>query len=356
MANFEISGPALDYDSVYLKPRLGILNSRSEADISVEFLGRRFKAPWIPANMESVITEEQAKWLSENDYFYIMHRFNGATRSLVDRANRENWKLISVSVGVKLEDLDLTLSFLLERKRVDVFCIDVAHGHSLAVKKQIEYIKILYPSAKIIAGNVATPEAVKDLTEWGTDAVKVGIAGGKACSTKHQTGFHVPMFTCVRDCKEQGGGSRATKGGTQWLPAEIPIIADGGIRENGDIPKALVAGATIVMAGSLFAACTDSPGKGINKNKFATGTFSSGPFISEYSREPPFTHKLYHGSASAKQKGENKHVEGIEMEIPCNNLTLAEKYVELRESMQSAVSYAGGTNLEDFRNVEITTK
>lgn len=343
MANFALRGPAVGYESVYLKPNLGVLYSRSSADISVEFLGRRFKAPWIPANMESVITEDQAKWLSENDYFYIMHRFNGATRSLVDRANKENWKLISISVGVKIPDMSLIFDLYLENKRIDVFCIDVAHGHHILVREQIAFIRGLFPDAKIIAGNVATAEGVKDLTKWGADAIKVGIAGGQACSTKHQTGFHVPMFTCVRDCSEVIVKEPRVTGETEddvefdmGTTLDVPIIADGGIRENGDIPKALVAGATMVMAGSLFAACVDAPGKNV---------FDA--------QNKKIAKKRYYGSASFKQKNHTSHIEGFEIDLICNGLTYSEKYKELTDALKSAVSYSGGNNLDSFRSVNV---
>ena len=94
---------SLRYQDVYLVPRHSELESRSKADISVDFLGHRFNAPWLPANMESVVDEKVAHWLSENGYFYIMHRF-GDTQKFVEKANKEGWKTISIGVGVKNED------------------------------------------------------------------------------------------------------------------------------------------------------------------------------------------------------------------------------------------------------------
>lgn len=134
------------------------------------------------------------------------------------------------------------------------------------------------------------------------------------------------------------------------LEASIPIVADGGIRENGHIPKALVAGATMVMAGSLFVACIDAPGENVYGERKITHADTG-----LYETLGPITHKKYHGSASAKQKGERKHVEGFETEIPCNGLTIEEKYKELIESLQSAVSYAGGKDLKAFEKVGYIT-
>jgi GMP reductase len=299
--------------------------------------------------MESVINADIAKWLSENDYFYIMHRF-GNTCDFVERANHEKWKTISISVGVKDEDRQL-IAFLYENAmRIDYVTIDVAQGHHLLVKEMIAFLND-FKSFKIIAGNVATPEAVRDLTYWGADACKVGVGGGSPCSTKNMTGFHIPMFSCVKDCVKQGGDKiyhsidpsnvdYFTFGSTS-----IPIVADGGVRENGDITKALVAGATLIMAGSMFAACIDAPGE----SNYKSGVFLGSP-PKDY-KPLPFT-KRYHGSASFRQKNENRHVEGFEIELPCNGLTYEQKYQEIRESLSSAMSYGGATKLSDLRNVE----
>ncbi len=329
----------MNYSDVYLIPKYSPLRSREEADISVHFLGRDFKAPWIPANMESVIDIKTAKWLSENDYFYIMHRFHD-TLHFVKLANEENWKTISISVGVKEEDMLFLGIIAAKNLRVDFLTVDIAHGHSIRMSEMVGYIKRLtFNQAiqpKIIAGNVATRFAVEELSKWGADAVKIGIAGGAACSTKHQTGFHIPMFSCVKGCSQPGR-----------FPV-IPLIADGGIRENGDIPKALVAGAHMVMAGSLFASCIDAPGE----NVYSSGTFHTHELGSYYSPAPKLRAKRYHGSASARQKGHSKHVEGFVTEVPCNGLTYKEKYEELTDSLKSAVSYAGGRDLHAFEIVK----
>lgn len=345
---------ALSYSDIWLKPKYSTLTSRSKADISVEFLGRRFASCVCPANMESVINEDIARQLSENGYFYTMHRF-GDTQEFVEQANREKWKTISISIGVKNEDKLLIdwfgrgvtnpTIFRRDPLRIDFVTIDIANGHSILMKKMIEYVKYHLPYTKIIAGNVATPEGVRDLTNWGADACKVGVAGGLACATKHQTGFHLPMFSCIKECVEKGGSIVYENFSSETT---IPIIADGGIKENGDIIKSLVAGATMVMAGSLFAACIDAPGENV---------YNGVASINPDNPLPLLIGKKYHGSASAKQKGSNKHIEGLELEIPCNGLIYAEKYREIKESIQSAISYGGGKNLECFESVEwVTTK
>lgn len=262
---------SLNYSDVYLIPEFSSLRSRSVADVSVSFLDRKFSLPICPSNMSSVIDERICRWLSENNYPYFMHRF-GDIKDFIKK--NQDLKLISISIGVKDDDKKL-LNWIAENKyRVDWICIDIAHAHSILVKEMIEYtkntkfgleftsslscgnkiisyqkeIKTYFP--KIIAGNVCTKQAVLDLEKWGADAVKVGIAGGHACSTKNMTGFHIPMFSCAINCCKD---------------SPVPIILDGGVRENGDISKALVAGMgnckhpILVMCGSLFASCIDSP-------------------------------------------------------------------------------------------------
>lgn len=178
---------------------------------------------------------------------------------------------------------------------------------------------------KIIAGNIATEDAYYDMSLAGVDAVKVGIAYGAACITYHKTGFASPMFSVLQDI---GNSSRYHKKGIK-KPQKPFIIADGGIHNNGDIAKALVAGANMVMCGSLFAGCVDSPAQFHPIDK---------------------TQKLYFGSAS-EFNGNEKNIEGKIVSIPCNNMTYEEKLQEIQEDLSSAVSYAGGNNIKSLKNV-----
>lgn len=319
---------ALSYQQVYLQPRLGVLNSRADADLSVEFLGRRFRSCVIPANMSCVVNPAICKWLSENDYPYIMHRF-GDTLEFARRANDENWKLISISTGVNEFDKNLLRQIAGEGLRVDWLTLDISHGYCLKMKEMIDFVSTVNWKGDcpfVIAGNVATPEAASELSGWGADCSKCGISGGKSCSTKTQTGFHVPMFTCALECCGHMTGS-------------MPMIIDGGIREPGDIAKALVAAKAagqrnvLVMAGSIFAACIDAPGANVYDDQ-------------------GIAKKRYHGSASEAQKGHKKHVEGFQIELPCNGMTYEEYYQHLAEALSSAVSYAGGRSLRAFKDVE----
>ena len=319
---------ALKYSDICLVPNFSACSSRSECDTSVEFCGRRFRLPVIPSNMKSVMDERHAEWLSENGYIYSMHRFGIDMEAFVDIANRSDWKLISISIGVKEVDRQLIRAIGASGARVDVITIDIAHGYSQLMQEMIKFVREnLGADVCIIAGNVSTPDAVVSLYTWGADYVKVGIGQGGPCTTKDKTGFTMPMFTCVKkssDCYT----SRADFNHNE----RIPIIADGGVVSNGDIAKALSAGADLVMAGGLFAACTDSPSLSIQIN----GEIR----------------KAYFGSASFENKKTSTHIEGTLKNVPSNGMSFKRKMIEITEDLQSAISYAGGTDMTAFKNVK----
>lgn len=315
---------ALKYQDICLVPNYSDVYSRVDCDTRVTLGEKKFRLPIIPANMKSVIDMKQSKWMSEHNYFYIMHRFGNSLKELVTQMNEENWENISVSMGVKLKDKKDIVALAKYKQRIDYITIDIAHGHCERMKSAIECIKKHMPSTKIIAGNVATSSAVRDLASWGADIVKVGIGQGSPCTTKDKTGFTIPMFSCTTWC------SNIFKDEASSAP--IPIIADGGVKCNGDIAKAITAGATMVMAGGLFAACSDSPA--------ASSTVNNVP------------HKAYFGSASAENKGHNNNIEGKLTNIASNCMTLECKLDEIKQDLQSAISYAGGPNLDALSNVE----
>jgi GMP reductase len=320
---------SLTYSDVCLVPNYSECESRSNCDTTVNLFGIKYKLPIIPANMKAVISESQCKWLSENGYFYIMHRFDVDTINFVDMANREGWPLISISLGVNSKDVE-TLHRLKRngnRGRVHYITLDIAHGHSSLMKNMIHSCKTIIPEAIVIAGNVATPSAVRDLASWGADMVKVGIGQGSPCTTKDKTGFTMPMFSCLKECSKLIKGDSFKE--QDCSPELIPIIADGGIKCNGDIAKALVAGASMVMAGGAFACCSDSPAHSIE----IEGVI----------------HKAYFGSASFENKKTNTHIEGILKNVPTCGMDLKSKLIEIKEDLQSSISYAGGKDLTCFQ-------
>ena len=305
-----------DYDQVLLLPRKCRVESRSECDAGIDFGGRHFKLPAVPSNMKTVVDESICQWLAANGYFYVMHRFDVDNVAFV-RDMQARGLFASISLGVKppdyatvdtLADLGLTPEYI---------TIDIAHGHSDTVRDMIWHIRKKLPNAFVIAGNVATPEAVIDLENWGADATKVGVGPGKVCITKLKTGFGTGgwQLSALKWCARV-----ATK----------PIIADGGIRSHGDIAKSIRFGATMVMIGSLFAGHEESPGQTVEVDgeRF----------------------KEYYGSASDFNKGEYRHVEGKRILEPIRG-KLADTLTEMEQDVQSSISYAGGKKLLDIRKV-----
>ena len=309
-----------DYDNILLLPRKCRVESRSECDASVTLGPRSFRIPVVPANMKTVIDKTISLWLAKNGYFYVMHRFDLDNVRFVKHMHAQG-VFASISLGVKKADYDTVDLLAAEGLVPEYITIDIAHGHADSVKNMIGYLKQKLPKSFVIAGNVGTPEAVIDLENWGADATKVGIGPGKVCITKLKTGFGTGgwQLSALKWCARV-----ATK----------PIIADGGIRDHGDIAKSVRFGASMVMIGSLFAGHEESPGKTVEVD---------GALFKEY-----------YGSASDYNKGEYKHVEGKRILEPIKG-KLADTLIEMEQDVQSSISYSGGQKLMDIRKVNYVT-
>lgn len=309
-----------DFKDITLLPELCYVDSRSMCDTSVKFGNYIFKLPVVPANMESIIDEELAIKLAEQGYFYILHRFNVDIIDFVTTMNNERL-VTSISIGVNEDSYILLGDIMALKLHVDYITIDIAHGHSLKLKKMVSFIKQHMPDTFVIGGNVSTPEAVKDLEEWGCDAVKCGIAGGSVCTTDHMTGFGNRGWqaSMIEECSKV---------------AKKPIISDGSIKLNSDIIKSLVMGATMVMVGGMLSGYQESPGVIIYENAIR--------------------YKEFWGSASSRQSGKNNRIEGIRKLVPYTGDSIFNKLKEIKECIQSGISYAGGNpkNLSVFNNVK----
>lgn len=243
--------------------------------------------------------------------------------SAKDRSGR---LLVGAAVGVT-HDMMERVKALVDAK-VDVIVVDTAHGHSKGVIDAVKKIKINYPDLQVIAGNVATADATRELIEAGADAIKVGIGPGSICTTRVVTGIGVPQVTAIYDCAKE-----ADKHG-------IPIIADGGIKYSGDITKAIAAGARVVMIGSLFAGTEESPGE---KEIYQGRSF-----------------KVYRGMGSLAamangskdryfQEDAKKLVpEGVEGRVPYKG-PLADTIFQLVGGLRSGMGYCGTATIEDLR-------
>lgn len=310
--------PVFDYEDIQLVPNKCIVKSRSEIDTRIKFGPMTFNIPVVPANMQTVIDEKLAVWLAQNGYFYIMHRFDEDERLPFVKRMHDQGLFASISVGVKPKEHELIDELAAQNLVPEYITIDIAHGHSDTVIEMIKHIKQAMPGVFVIAGNVGTPEGVRELENAGADATKVGIGPGKACITKLKTGFGTGgwQLAAVRLCAKA---------------ASKPIIADGGIRNNGDIAKSVRFGASMVMIGSMFAGHEETPGEVVEQDGQK--------------------YKVYYGSASQYQKGQYKNVEGKKLLVPYRGY-ISDTLREMQEDLQSSISYAGGKELMSLRKVD----
>lgn len=248
------------------------------------------------------------------------------TRQYPNSARDDQDRLLcGAAVGIT-GDMLKRVDALYEAK-VDVVIIDTAHGHSQNVFEALKTVKAKYPDLQVVVGNVATAEATKDLIEAGADAVKVGIGPGSICTTRVVTGIGVPQITAILDCVE------AAK------QAGVPIIADGGIKYSGDITKALACGASVIMAGSLFAGTEESPGETI---------MFEGKQYKEY-RGMGSLGAMRSGSADRYfQNGTKKYVpEGVEGRVAYKG-SVGDVIYQLLGGLRSGMGYVGSKNLKEL--------
>jgi GMP reductase len=306
-----------NYSDIYLIPNKCVVDSRSECDTSVLFGKRRFDVPVMPANMPAVVNENTCEYLARQNIFYVMHRFDHDQVSFIKRM-KDQGLFTSISVGVNQESKDQIFNIKKQNLEPDYITIDVAHAWSEKTKIMIDTIKSTLPNTFLIVGNMATAEAVQEIEEWGADCCRIFIGPGLSCITKVMTGFTRPTVSCLLECAKY---------------ANKPIIADGGIREIGDINKALACGATMIMAGSLFC-----------------GYNQSGSDIIEIDGHKK---SVYYGNASQHaKKGKRIHVEGKKVIMDYKG-DMDEFLLELKQSIQSGISYAGGKDLSAFLNTRL---
>lgn len=301
------------YDDIYLIPQKSIVSSRDHCDTSVKLGQFKFVSPVYPANMKSVVNEETCIYMAERNWFYTMHRFGVDNFEFIKKM--KNLELFtSISIGVNGNSKEVIEKLHKNKMFPDFITIDVANAWSNQVEDMVELIKSRLYKSFLIVGNVATKEAVLAIEDWGVDAIKVGIAGGSPCTTRLKTGFQYPMASSVEQCCEV---------------ASVPIIADGGVKHHGDIAKAIVLGADMVMAGSLFAGYDQSAGD-----------------LFEFDGH---NYKEYFGSASEYNKKEKKNIEGRKVPIEYKG-SMDRLLEEVVEDLSSSISYAGGKDLSILKS------
>jgi IMP dehydrogenase len=237
---------------------------------------------------------------------------------------------VAAAVGVTADMIERVQALV--NAGVDAVVIDTAHGHSKGVISALKSVKKKFPSLDTVVGNIATASAAKALASAGADAVKVGIGPGSICTTRVVAGVGVPQLTAVMDVSKA------------LLNSGIPVIADGGIRFTGDIPKAIAAGAYCIMAGSLFAGVEESPGESIiyegRKYKVIRG-MGSIEAMKEGSKDRYFQ--------DAEEDIKKLVPEGIVGRVPYKG-TLAEEVFQLIGGLRASMGYCGANNIQELQD------
>lgn len=256
-------GRGLTFDDVLIVPSRSEMRSRRDPDLNSALTRNiQLELPFISANMDTITESPMALAMNQLGAFAILHRFMSIEDQVSEvlKIKKSGARWIGASIGVNQDFKDRTQALV--ESGANVLTIDIAHGHSVQMFETLGWVKSQYPNIDVIAGNVATPEGTLDLIEAGADAIKVGIGPGSMCTTRIITGCGVPQLTAIALCAPV---ARA-KG--------VPVIADGGIKTSGDIVKALAAGASTVMLGSILAGTIETPGLIQNGKKLYRGMAS----------------------------------------------------------------------------------
>ncbi len=310
-------GKGLTFDDVLLIPRYSEVSSRRHTNLKTKITkNHSIDIPIIAANMDTITGPEMAMEMGRLGGVGILHRFMSPEQQVEDvKAIQKYFKEhsinlpIAASVGVKEEGK--MRADLLAELGVEILTVDIAHGDSIMMMEVLEYIKKNYPSIDVIAGNVATPDGVRRMIDRGADAVKVGIGPGSMCTTRIITGHGVPQLTAVAMCVAE-----ARKSG-------VPVIADGGLKNSGDMVKALCAGADSCMAGSLLSGTLETPGEVKSGMKQYRGMASKAAQVS-------WRGELPKGMAA----------EGVDTLIPCKG-PVENIISELTGGIRSGMTYLG---------------
>jgi IMP dehydrogenase len=308
----------LSYDDVLLVPKYSTIQSRSDIDLSADLgKGLQLTLPIISAPMDTISESSMARAMALGGGAAIIHRYNSIdeqVRQILDSQLRP----VGAAIGVTGDYLERAAAAHIDGGAT-FLCVDVAHGHHILVKKALETLRAaMGDTVHIMAGNVATLEGINDLAAWGADSARCNIGGGSICSTRLQTGHGVPGLQTIIECAK--------------TDRDIKIIADGGIKNSGDIVKALAAGADAVMVGSLLAGTDETPGDMFKDND-------------------GFEWKPYRGMASKEAqldwRGSYSSFEGIAARVPYQGPAGA-VLEDLEKGIRSGFSYSGARTLQEL--------
>ena len=322
---------SLSYDDVLLVPQFSDIKSRTEVSLDTDLTnGLRLNTPIISSPMDTVTEGAMATVMAVEGGTAIVHRYNDLTtqgkivKSVVQQLGTDMKVNIGGAIGVSGDYIERATELI--NCGANFLCIDVAHGHHTLVKNALTNIRKLVPDAfHIMAGNVATLQGVNDLADWGANSVRCNIGGGSICSTRIQTGHGLPGLQTIIECSK--------------TDRDVGIIADGGIRNAGDIVKALAAGADAVMCGSLLAGTAEAPG--------------------EVFRDETGTWKTYRGMASKEAqvnwRGSYSSFEGVSSKVPYRG-HVDNILSDLKQNIRSGLSYSGARSIKELQLRAIFTE
>lgn len=320
-----IIGKGYSYDDVLIVPKYNTINSRKDVNFKTKVTKNyEINMPLIAANMDTVCDSKMAIAIGKLGGLGVIHRF----LSIENQANhirkvRDEELICAAALGIK--DYEERLDALY-KAGVNIIVLDIAHAHSKMCMKVLKYIKKHYPKIDVMVGNVATKEAARDFLNRGADAIKVGIGPGAMCITRIMTGAGVPQLTAIMDVYESTQG-------------RIPIIADGGIKMQGDVVKAIGAGADTVMMGSVLSGTDEAPGEIIRKN---------GDKYKLYRGMASFDAAIKKSKLDGKKNANVISVEGEKTLVKYKGsiLPIVKKYLG---GLASGMTYVGAKNIEEIK-------
>tara|TARA_R100001509_G_scaffold159936_2_gene127042 strand:+ start:3395 stop:4417 length:1023 start_codon:yes stop_codon:yes gene_type:complete len=311
---------ALSYDDVLLVPKYSDIVSRKEVDLTSALdNSRSLSLPIISSPMDTITESSMANAMSEAGGLGIIHRYNSIEMQAQLAYEVKDITRRAAAIGITGDYLERAEA--LYSVGVRILCLDVAHGHHILMQKAISNIKSLYDDVHIMAGNVATKKGFEDLANWGADSIRCNIGSGSICSTRIQTGHGMPGLQTIFECLSAD------------ITRDVKIIADGGIKNSGDIVKALAAGADHVMVGSLLSGTTETPGNII--------------YSADGSRK-----KIYRGMASKEAqhnwRGKYSSNEGVSTTVPARG-SAKEVLTDLDNGIRSGLSYSGARDILELQ-------
>jgi IMP dehydrogenase len=309
----------LTYYDVLLKPRKSVVNSRTEISLKTKFSRNvELQIPIVSANMDTITESKMAIAMAELGGLGIIHRFCSIEKQVEEvRAVKERNLLVGAAIGVSAEDIKRIEALLTVKP--DVFVLDVAHAHSERVITMVAELYERFPDIELVIGNIATDDAAAEFTQRFPQlaGVKVGIGGGSVCTTREKTGCGVPQVSAIQLCR-----------------TTVPLCADGGIRNSGDIVKALAFGADTVMIGGLFAGYPETPS--IGDMKVYRGMASKSTIIDN------------------KKHGKYVFAEGITQVLKVKDASVKEFVeAELIPGILSGLSYLGVRSIAELHKASI---